>query len=362
MRGTPLAIAFLLGSLLAGCTGSDDGDGLDEKVEKRGWSVLVIYPDGAQDAYTATSDPGREDTDDDGLNDFQEFLVGADPTLVDTDRDRLADGPMLCPAAGSQLAAAVAAAQLLPHPDRGDCYLGEARWELLGVRIETKPTSAHTDTGPGLDDGLSDSEEIVGWDVNLHGSAHHVFSNPSFTSVDTDSDGLHDGNERLHGLDPRTMDTDGDGESDLEDAAPLGNLVLSLDIESANVKVDRQLGGGVRFKVVLMSGDETPASGTRALARGRQSTDLALRMDISDQATTFTEHGGAGQWTSEVVLEFYHDGSAGDDPLRVSTREPGHRLILRYDAFADTWTGGAPGGTTSGPDADVTFDLDALIE
>ncbi len=70
-------------------------------------------------------------------------------------------------------------------------------------------------------DGLSDAEEIAGWDikVDIFGFGldpgqlgtylqHHVDSDPNV--IDTDGDGLADGDEYLVKTNPRAVDTDGD--------------------------------------------------------------------------------------------------------------------------------------------------------
>lgn len=81
---------------------------------------------------------------------------------------------------------------------------------------------------PGDDDGdgLQNSEEINGWQITIDAGGYgldatdfievrQVTSDPN--QVDTDSDGLTDGEEYILGTDPNSTDTDRDGLSDLEE-------------------------------------------------------------------------------------------------------------------------------------------------
>lgn len=81
-----------------------DGDGLSDIKEIEGW-LIKIDPFGfgldsrnttnsGADVivtYTVTSDPNIADTDDDGLNDGEEFVIKTDPQDTDTDDDGLWD-------------------------------------------------------------------------------------------------------------------------------------------------------------------------------------------------------------------------------------------------------------------------------
>ena len=75
----------------------------------------------------------------------------------------------------------------------------------------TDPTKMDTDS-----DGLTDGQEVEGWEVGIYfqatkeakGDPWHVTSDPNI--IDTDSDGLNDYDEFQNGADPNNMDTDGD--------------------------------------------------------------------------------------------------------------------------------------------------------
>ena len=70
-----------------------DGDGLKDGIEVIGWEILVVNR-GVQTTHV-TSDPGLWDTDEDGLSDFKEFSevcgAGSNASNADTDGDGLGD-------------------------------------------------------------------------------------------------------------------------------------------------------------------------------------------------------------------------------------------------------------------------------
>jgi hypothetical protein len=72
-----------------------DADGLDDFWETNGWTIVVDtsgYNDpGLIELRRVTSDVTLTDTDDDGIEDAAEWLMGTDPKTADTDRDGLSD-------------------------------------------------------------------------------------------------------------------------------------------------------------------------------------------------------------------------------------------------------------------------------
>lgn len=365
MRSWVLAALLIGATILAGCTGGGDADGLSSEVETGGWTVTVTYPDRSERRYQVTSDPAKTDTDEDGLSDFRELQMSTDPRSIDTDRDRLLDGTGKCPEAGSDLADRILEANIIEHPEKPGCYVGEAQWEHAGMTIQTKPTDAHSDDSQRIGDGLPDAREIVGWNVTVSGRTYHVVSNPSTNSPDTDRDGLHDGLERQLGTDPRNTDTDDDGVDDYIDAAPLGNLVIVLRLERIDLKEDQQLGGGAQLRMDARLGDESRSAGPASIPSGTSKPGMQLTFDVPDEgATREDEPYGANHWTGQATISFWHDPSSGqDDPIQVKgSGNNGNILELRYRAFEDTWTGDAQGGTSEGPEAKVWIELDARVE
>lgn len=364
MRGQVLLAAALLASgLLAGCTGSGDGDGLDAQVETNGWVVRVTYPNQTEVQYQTTSDPSVADTDGDGLNDFQELQVNADPRKIDTDHDRLLDGSMQCPEAGSALADAILEQTILEHPEKTGCYLGESSWTYRDLSINTKPTDAHSDNSVRIGDNLTDSRELIGWNVTAQGRTYHVISNPSTHSPDSDSDGLHDGLELELKADPVEDDTDGDGVNDLQDAAPLGNLVVTAKLERINLKDDKKLGGGADLIWEVQVGQEKRKLGPKSIPSGSSNPNLQATFDVPDQATDFDGGHGAENWEGKGYVAFWHDRTGSDDePIRVRSGDSGHIASYTFHAFEGTIEGELSGGTANGPDASVTVSLTSRVE
>lgn len=74
------------------CSAPDpDGDGLSDSDEQRGWVVTITAVNGTVTTRQVTSSPDAADSDGDGLDDRLERLIGSDPRDVDTDDDLLDD-------------------------------------------------------------------------------------------------------------------------------------------------------------------------------------------------------------------------------------------------------------------------------
>lgn len=141
--------------------GSADGDSLPDGWELAFFGNLLEVDDG--------------DTDLDGLTNIQEFNVGSDPTLLDTDGDELRDGDEI---------------------------------NIHG----SDPVLIDTDN-----DGLADGEEV------------NALPATDPTKADSDGDGLEDGDEvNVHGTNPTLIDSDGDTFSDSAEVA-VGSNPLNLN-------------------------------------------------------------------------------------------------------------------------------------
>ncbi len=113
------------------------------------------------------------DTDDDGISDYHELLIGTNPLYPDSDDNGTLDG----------------------NEDYDGDKLTNSEEEKYGTAIN------HEDTD---NDGLSDYEEIF-----IYGT------DPLMD--DTDGDGIIDGDEIALGLDPMATDSDGDGINDSDE-------------------------------------------------------------------------------------------------------------------------------------------------
>jgi hypothetical protein len=217
VRASLLAILLLSGTLLAGCSDlgdqDEDGDGLYDDSERRGWTITVDYLR-ERVRYQVTSDPRLFDSDGDGLPDQEEYFLGTDPRRADTDGDGLTD------------------CQEVRHTNRTECEDPDFAGPYDGG-YNTDPRKADSDPQPGryilrpgyftdhtatlangrpeAGDGLSDGMEVHGYTITL-ANGHQRFVRTDPRNGDTDDDGLDDGEEVLiYGSDPTVADTDGDG-------------------------------------------------------------------------------------------------------------------------------------------------------
>lgn len=278
-----------------------DDDGLSDSEEHKGWQVDFTYY-GHEFTEKVWSDPLMADTDDDGLSDLEEFMKRLNPRSGDTDgngvpdanesiipiygciedvdfnekgssvmvkpdehvnataeyrlmgvRDPATGDPAKCsievtmdnssfnqtiyngtPVVGNKTEGSAnfsfnASSTEGIYPIRYywnwsclDGVLPEEEREIIGVVITTENVSAEwvTDGKDADIDGIIDINEAIGWDVNFTDAngTHtiHVTSDPKL--MDTDSDGLTDLEEWnwfTNSSNPRAEDTDGDGVTDL---------------------------------------------------------------------------------------------------------------------------------------------------
>lgn len=154
-------------------------------------SVAVLMS--ADKSVVATFTPDINDTDNDGLTNYQEIVeLGTNLTLQDTDGDNVKDKDDAFPLNIAEWldTDGDGTGDNADTDDDGDGYLDEDEINIHG----TNPKRADSDG-----DGLSDPSEL---------QTH--LTNPNL--ADTDSDGLGDGAEvNTHGTLPKVGDTDGDG-------------------------------------------------------------------------------------------------------------------------------------------------------
>jgi hypothetical protein len=277
-----LFVLVVVMTALAGCESGDsdaDGDGLIDAQERAGWIVDVAFVDRVV-SYHVTSDPTRADADGDGLLDVEEYLNGLDPHKADTDEDGLTD------------------CQETTHRDRETCERREFCPAAEDCSTGTDPLDADSDaqasryvrdvigwSGPSErlgGDGVTDGDELAGYEVRLADTTTwHVTTDPR--RVDTDGDGLHDGEERtLFRTNAQLADTDGDGCDDGQDPFPrqrpehqeyfvgLDSITLHQDADgdgTAHVVVEVVWGWAAQDWTFPPSGHLTMAAGaTRSLA------------------------------------------------------------------------------------------------
>jgi hypothetical protein len=330
-----LAVLLMLSLALAGCgnkTGADeDGDGLTDKEEGRGWLVRVDYLRERVE-YETTSDTHNSDTDGDGLPDNEEFLLGLDPSVADTDKDGLTD------------------CQEERHTNRSECEAPPAGVSADGG-YDTDPLKADSDggtarfvrragwftdntgslpDGPTSGDGVSDGEEILGYAVNVTGGARRtVTTNPR--DADHDDDGLGDGEERAYSGDPTVPDTDGDGCEDGGD--PFPDRVERFGLGLLQFRYAGAQPADIRFQVLLGGASvNAPSTGSVHASPG-QTVELTSGEPVRAPSCTFPPFQSV---LSVQVLGF----RGANEVMDLTSSNPGGAATLQWDVrSAAFWWG-----------------------
>ncbi len=226
---------------------TDDGgvsDGAEDSNQNGRIDDDELDPNDPEDDDDAT------DRDGDGLSDGQETAIGSDPNDADSDDDGAPDGEEQNPADDTDGDGLINV--LDPDSDNDGLWDGtELGFDCDGDDTDTdaKHCRADADMGdtvtnpldPDTDDGgVKDGAE----DFNLDGKIDEGEGDPNDESddddiVDTDGDGLSDGQEMTIGSDPNDADSDDDGAPDGDEANPADDtdgdgLINVLDPDSDN--------------------------------------------------------------------------------------------------------------------------------
>ncbi len=203
-----------------------DQDGLNDAVEKEGWSITVTNSSGTF-TVNVHSDPFLNDTDSDGLTDPQEYDLKTNPLLSDTDGDGITDS---------------AEQQIGTNPALSDTD-GDGLSDGVEIAFGSNPTKPDTDG-----EGLSDLEEFqLGSDPTKNDTDSDALNDylevqlgANVTLPDTDDDSLFDGQEYLLGTNVTNPDSDGDGLPDGFEVM-IGTNPVSNDTDSDQVTDYREL-------------------------------------------------------------------------------------------------------------------------
>lgn len=254
--GVPARWEYILG-----CSDTNpdtDTDDLDDQFETYdGWIVQVV----GRGSYQGYSSCARMDSDLDELTDMEEYQLGTDAKLQDTDGDGLSDYEEVNGFVVNLRFGGVVTRTTDPlNPDTDGDTLPDGAERDLGV----DPTADDGDKVFDNDgDGLVNfEEEVLGWtvtfnqvsaDANVEGaeSSNVRFSDPE--DPDSDNDGLTDQEEKDLGTNPNSADTDGDGLDDLYE------VLEDLDPLDADVDDDKRSDGDeVNVSLVIQVNGESP--------------------------------------------------------------------------------------------------------
>lgn len=246
------------------------------------------------------------DTDEDGLNDYEEMYVHeTDPLSADTDGDGLTDG------------------------DEVNEY-------------ETDPLNADTDG-----DGLSDGDEVNSYNTDPN-------------NVDSDGDGLSDGDEvNEYNTDPNNTDSDGDGLSDYDEVMTHDTNPNNADSDADGFTDMQEIDMGTNpndgSDPLYLDGD---ALGTinfdfdRSNIRSDAAAILAENVETLKEAGAFrvridayTDHVGGDQYNlrlslrrANAVVDYYTKNGISED--RIESRGLGKAPVECTEAEMDEDTPG----------------------
>ena len=258
------------------------------------------------------SNPLAADSDFEGLNDYEEYLKGTNPTEPDTDNDGLSD------------------------------------WEEVNS-YETDPNNQDTDF-----DGLTDKEEI---EQGVDG----FITNPK--DANSDTDGLNDYEEFLVGTNPNNPDTDNDSFYDGIDSNPFGDIKLNVKLEKMEASTTDNPADelfttlDIAFKVSIFDSNGDPLNLTDVYDCPDDTLDLTIN-------ETYTYNVPDDEPNIFIIIQSWdRDTFSSYDELDLSGGEDNEGQDLTYACFSydlksDSWTeiyGADPGsqGRISGLDDGV---------
>lgn len=253
------------GAMLDGTPIPDtDEDGLNDYQESNGSVALGQYgtrgsiPDTDQDGlldgeevFTYQSNPKAADSDNDGLTDKEEADLGTSLTTSDTDSDGLSDIVEVNESGTDPTKYDTDEDGLSDneYAEYGTDALNDdsdSDGLLDGAEVEnnySNPLDADTDNGGALDG----EEASAGTDPRDDSDDEDI--------IDSDSDGLTGAQETLAGTDPRNPDTDGDGLTDGQEVNTFDTDPTLKDTDEDGLDDNVELGMGTEARNADSDGD-----------------------------------------------------------------------------------------------------------
>ncbi|WP_299873970.1 OmpA family protein [uncultured Cocleimonas sp.] len=328
----------------------DDNDGIQTSIEEKiGTSSL------------------RQDTDDDGINDFKEIgkntkepidtdldgiinaldadddddsistsneiLLGTNSLLLDTDGDGISDakeiGENLDQPIDTDKDGIIDAIDTEEETDQDNDGLSDS----LEAKLNTNPKKADSD-----DDGISDSEEIGGnidapLDSDLDGIIDAI---DAIDDTDSDNDSISDAIEKKLGSDPEKADSDNDGINDNEEIGKNINEPLDTDSDGILNVIDKDDDNDkliTRYEIRI---------GTNPLSDDTDSDGLKDNDEVRSPDSNDLQDTDADKLINPVDPDDDNDGiptsteiTHGTNPLKIDSDDDGKPDAEEYGSNID---------------------------
>ncbi len=340
---------------IVGNSGDSDEDGLLDSWEIENFGDIASA-DGAGDPdadaltnaeeFTASADPNKKDTDDDGLEDGAEVNThGTSPASADTDEDGLNDG--------DEIAANT-------NPQEADTD-GDGLNDGDEVAQQTDPLNADTD-GDGVNDG---TELALGGDPLDPNNAPNAFLSNLLFYAPLDAAELNLGAGTASEIGPNAFEGTIEGEDVAVDAGQIAQSAVFPGVDTDFISfTDEAINAGTDpfsvsfwFKVNVMQNAFMVSRGNRGSGNEGWSAWF-------ENGNLHTRANGVGLGGGDRVGKNFPGIQEGEwYHLAIVFDREQNKMISYIDASDDGWNVGGGGGQTDNlvPGADFTAGEDLII-